>query len=233
MQIIGLTGGIGTGKSTACALLKEIDERIVIIDADVLSHEATEPGILPYLLLKFFILPKDCFDPRSGALIRSRLADLIFAPNEKGRALKKIVERCIHPWIIYKMILGIIWYRFMGRDQIILDIPLLFEAKLQWLCTKTVLIDTTDSAIQISRILKRNPQMSKDQARNRISAQYPMEKKRKLANVVIKNDRGTNELRTELQKEFQMTKHKGTRIALLLLYVSILLILFMFIYLRD
>lgn len=227
MKIIGLTGGIGTGKSTACSILKEFDEKVIIMDADVLSHLATEPGQLPYILLRLFILPKDCFDPVSGSLIRSHLAELIFAPNEKAQALKKIVERCIHPWIIYKMILGIFWNWFMGANQVILDIPLLFEAKLQWLCSKTVLIDTTDSDVQLTRILKRNPQMSQDQAKNRISSQFLMETKRKLANVIINNDGNVSVLRTNLEKEFIRTtfSEKRKRIFLVLLFIMIFTII--------
>lgn len=203
MQIIGLTGGIGTGKSTTCKLLNEIEPEIIIIDADVLSHEATKPGRIPFLILKYFILPKDCFNSESGELIRSRLAELIFSPDKKGRALKKIVERCIHPWIIWKICLGIIWYWLKGESRIILDIPLLFEAKLQWMCTRTVLIDTTNPEIQLQRILNRNTQMSEEEAKNRIAAQFPMEKKRKLADRVINNDGDLVELKKSLALEFK------------------------------
>lgn len=203
MQIIGLTGGIGTGKSTVCRILKEIDPEIIIIDADVLSHEAVRPGNLPHFLLKWFILPKECFDLTSGELIRSRLAGMIFAPTSKARALKKLVEHCIHPWVIYKMILGILWYWLSGRVRIILDVPLLFEAKLQWMCTKTVLIDLSDSEVQIKRILKRNPEMSETEAKNRIAAQFPMEKKRKLADCIINNDGNIANLKKQLVKEFK------------------------------
>ena len=203
MQIIGLTGGIGTGKSTVCKLLREIDPKIIIIDADVLSHEATKPGKLPYLLLKYFILPKDCFNTETGELVRSKLAELIFAPNQKGRALKKIVERCIHPWIIWQMCLRIVWYWLNGEGRVVLDIPLLFEAKLQWICTRTVLIDTSKAEIQLERILKRNPQMSEEEAKNRIAAQFPMEKKRELADRIIKNDNSVSELKEALKIEFK------------------------------
>ena len=206
MQVIGLTGGIGTGKSTACKLLKEIDPQIIIIDADVLSHEATQKGKLPYLILKYLVLPRDCFDPVSGELIRSRLAEMIFAQSNKAALLKKIIERCIHPWIIYKMILSIIWNWIKAEDRIILDIPLLFEAKLQWMCAKTILIDTSDPEVQLKRILKRNPQMSEEQARNRMAAQFPMEKKRKLSDVIIKNDGNINDLRNLLEREFKEKK---------------------------
>lgn len=223
MQIIGLTGGIGTGKSTTCKLLKEIEPEIIIIDADVLSHEATKPGRLPFLILKYFILPKNCFNSETGELIRSRLAELIFAPNKKSRALKKIVERCIHPWIIWRMCLGIIWYWLKGESRIILDIPLLFEAKLQWMCTRTVLIDTTKLEIQLQRILNRNPQMSEEEAKNRISSQFPMENKRKLADRVINNDGDLVELKKVLVLEFKKPDVFDQRLKYQYFYIPILL----------
>jgi dephospho-CoA kinase len=203
MQIIGLTGGIGTGKSTACKILKEIEPKIIIIDADILSHEATKPGKLPFLLLKHLILPKDCFNLETGELIRSRLAELIFAPNKRSRALKKIVERCIHPWIIWKICLRIVWFWFKGEARIVLDVPLLFEAKLQWICTRALLIDTTRPEVQLKRILKRNPEMTEEEAKNRIASQFPMEMKRKLADHVINNDGSLIELKKALEIEFK------------------------------
>lgn len=230
MQIIGLTGGIGTGKSTTCKLLKEIEPEIVIIDADVLSHEATKPGKVPFLLLKYLVLPRDCFEPETGELIRSRLAELIFAPNKKARALKKIVERCIHPWIIWRMCLAIIWYWLSGEGRIVLDIPLLFEAKLQWMCTRTVLIDTSDPRIQLERILKRNPKMTEDEAKNRIASQFSMEKKRKLADRVIKNDKGLEELRKALQLEFKKPDNVIQRIKYLYLPIFTVLIIIYYLF---
>lgn len=203
MYIIGLTGGIGTGKSSACRLLKEIDSDLVIIDADVLSHEATKVNKLPYLLLRYLVLPRDCFDVKTGELKRSRVAEMIFEGTSESKKLKKIVEKCIHPWIIWKMIIGIIWYWFCGNGRIVLDIPLLFEANLKWLCTKTVLIDTSNPEIQLQRILSRCPQMTEEEARKRISSQFSMEMKRKLADCVLKNDEnGFKNLKKQLEKEF-------------------------------
>lgn len=228
MKVIGLTGGIGTGKSTACKLLKEIYPQIIVIDADVLSHEATMKGKLPYFLLKNLILPRDCFDRMSGELIRSRLAELIFAPSKKARLLKRIVEQCIHPWVIYRILFSIIWHWNRGEDQIILDIPLLFETNLQWICGKSVLIDTADPATQIKRIIKRNPEMSEEQARNRIAAQFPMEKKRKMADLIIRNDGNIEDLRESLEKEFKSKRprHYGA-IKIAIVLISILTLIYL------
>jgi dephospho-CoA kinase len=222
MQIIGLTGGIGTGKSSACQILRRLYPNLLVIDADVLAHEATEPGKLPYLLLKWLILPQDCFDV-SGRLIRSRLAELIFAPTAKGRALKRVVERCIHPWIVLRMVLAIVWAWIGGSGRIVLDIPLLFEAHLQFICTQTVLIDTSDPETQLKRILLRCPQMSETDARNRIASQFPMAVKRKLANQIILNDSSIDNLTRQLKRHFPPPNVWFHRI--MYLYFPILLIL--------
>lgn len=215
MLVIGLTGGIGTGKSTSCRILRDFDPDLVIIDADLLSHEATKAWNLPYILLRYFILPKDCFEVETGALIRSKLADLIFAPNPKSRALKKIVERLIHPWVIYRMLVGMIFCWLSGEPRVVLDIPLLFEAKLQWLCSKVVLIDTISEEIQISRIMKRNLGMTEDQVRNRINSQMPLAKKRALADSIIHNDVDLNELKLCLMKEFPRDFYCRKRLAVI------------------
>ena len=263
MQIIGLTGGIGTGKSTSCKLLRELDPKIVIIDADILSHEATQPGKLPYLLLKHLILPKECFetehDPademsdndcsnnnhnhhhhnirhnirhnnhhnirHNGKLIRSKLAELIFAPDKKSKALKKIVERCIHPWVIWRMILAIIWYWLRGHSRIVLDIPLLFEANLKWMCTRTVLIDIPSTEIQLKRILERCPQMNETEAINRISSQFPMERKRKMADFVVFNDGNLGDLKVKLADALKEPCIWHQRIVYLYIPVIILILL--------
>ena len=210
MQIIGLTGGIGTGKSSACRLLKEIDSDLVILDADYLSHEAVKVNKFPYLLLRYLVLPIDCFDRATGELKRSRVAELIFEGSDEAKRLKRMVELCIHPWINWKMMTRIIWCWFCGKGRIVLDIPLLFEAKLQWICTKTVLIDTSNPEIQMARILSRCPQMTAVDAQRRISSQFSMAIKRKLADCVIKNDRndGFKKLKEQLEKEFSLMSPK-------------------------
>lgn len=233
MQVIGLTGGIGTGKSTASKLIKEIDVNLIIIDADHLSHEATKKGNLPYFILKTIVLPKDCFHPITQELIRPRLAELIFAQTPRAKLLRKNVERCIHPWVILKMIIAIIWNWLRGEDFIILDVPLLFEANLEWMCTKTILIDTSQTETQIERILKRNPEITENEAKNRIYSQFPMEKKRKLSNLVLKNDGNFKDLKTLLEREFKGKNIKNNYFNSFYRISFIILIIFTFIFINK
>lgn len=202
MLVIGLTGSIASGKSTACKILSEIDPQIPVVDADKLSFEATQRGNLPYLLLKYLVLPADCFDSESGELLRARLAALIFAPTFKAHHLKKIVERCIHPWVIFRMLLAILFYWLSAYPRVVLDIPLLFEVNLTWICSTTVLIDVESEDIQLSRLMKRNPQMTMTEAKNRISAQFSLARKRKLAKVIVTNSGNFNEFEKKIFQTF-------------------------------
>lgn len=202
MLIIGLTGSIASGKSTACAYLRKLDPQLPILDADKLSYEATQKGHLPYILLRYLILPRDCFDPQTGALIRPKLAAMIFAATPKATHLRKIVERCIHPYVIFRMLMAMLWYWLCGYSRIVLDIPLLFEVNLTWMCSTTVLIDIPDKQVQLDRLLRRNPDMSETEAKNRVAAQFSLERKRKLADHIVMNDKDLRDFEGKLKSLF-------------------------------
>lgn len=225
MQIIGLTGGMATGKSTTCALLRKIRPGLPIVDADALSHEATRKGSLPYWLLRHVVLPRDCFDEASGELLRTRLGALMFAPTGRGRALKRAVERCIHPWVIWRMCVAIVWCWLQGHAQIVLDIPLLFECRLTWMCTTTLLIDTQSHALRMERLLARNPELSPRDAENRIAAQMPMERKRRLAQWIIDNDKDVAHLEGELRRLFSSAAFVPNARVHVILYLIVPLVL--------
>ncbi len=206
MLVIGLTGSIASGKSTACQILKRLDPQLPIIDADKLSFEATKIGNLPYLLLKYLVLPSDCFDPGTGELQRARLAALIFAPTPKAKHLKKIVERCIHPWVIFRMLLGMVYYWVCAYPRIVLDIPLLFEVNLTWMCSTTVLIDIESTEIQLNRLIERNPQMPLTQAKSRIDSQFSLDTKRRLASIIVTNNGNLRDFEHKLFEEFNSNR---------------------------
>jgi dephospho-CoA kinase len=127
---------------------------------------------------------------------------MIFAPTPKAAHLKKIVERCIHPYVIYRMLVSMLWYWLRGYSRIVLDIPLLFEVNLTWMCSTTVLIDIPDNQVQLDRLLRRNPDMPASEAKNRIAAQFSLERKRKLANHVVMNDGNLEDFKDKLKRLF-------------------------------
>jgi dephospho-CoA kinase len=195
MRIVGLTGGIATGKSTACQILREHLPEVPIIDADVLSRNAVRPGNLPHALLRW-LLPNDCFDLESGELQRAVLASLIFARTPRAKKLKRLVELCIHPWVILRMYTELLCHWLGGANVVVVDVPLLFEGRFDRLLftTTTVLIDTPDPELQLSRLMERSPQLSRTEAANRIASQLPMARKRELAKWIVLNDGDRSDL---------------------------------------
>lgn len=193
-KIIGLTGGIATGKSTVTKILKELE--YVVIDADKIAREVVEPYKPAYLdIVKEF--GKEILD-ENKQIDRKKLAEIIFKDVQKRRKLNQIV----HPRVIQEMINKI--KQFCDENKIIfLDIPLLIEEKAilekQGLKFDEIWLVYADEKNQLSRLIKRD-KLDIESALNRISAQMPMTEKLKIADVVIDNNRGISELKDQIIK---------------------------------
>jgi dephospho-CoA kinase len=123
--VIGLTGGIATGKSTVSRQLAA--RNIPVIDADILARDVVRPGTrtLNKIVSTFGpeILKED------GALDRPKLGAIVFRDEEQRRKLNAIV----HPAVRWAMVLGVLKYWFHGERVCVLDVPLLIESKIyQW-----------------------------------------------------------------------------------------------------
>ena len=183
-RVIGLSGGIGTGKSTVAGMLRALGA--VVIDADEIVHRLQAPGapLLAELAAAFGpdILGAD------GALDRKRLADRVFADPEARRRLNAIV----HPKVGLEMARQLEAARRAGAPLVVLDIPLLFESRAAGAgATSTLPFDATvlvyaPRAVQIERTVARDG-CSVAQAESRIAAQMPFDEKRALAEHVIDN----------------------------------------------
>ncbi|RBP46730.1 dephospho-CoA kinase [Garciella nitratireducens] len=190
MKIIGLTGGIASGKSTASSILKSFGA--TIIDADILAKKAVEPG-KPALkkIVKIFgesILNKD------GTLNRKLLAKMIFNDEKKRELLNNIV----HP-DVYKMTQQLFQEeRKKGRTRIIYDCPLLIEEHLTNIVDEVWLI-YVDEKIQLKRLMQRN-HLTREQAMNRIKSQLPLKEKIKYADILIDNNGSLLNLEDRLRK---------------------------------
>ncbi|MCM3692134.1 dephospho-CoA kinase [Neobacillus niacini] len=185
--VIGLTGGIASGKSTVSTMLKEMD--ITVIDADVEARLAVEKGELAYqqILAEFgdaIVLP-------SGDIDRQKLGSIIFHNAEKRQLLNNIV----HPEVRRRMNNQVEAARVRGEQIIVLDIPLLFESKLTHMVEKTILV-YVDRDIQLKRLMDRND-LSLEDAEARIKSQMPLSEKVALADAVINN----NGLLSETKKQ--------------------------------
>ena len=195
MKIIGLTGGIACGKSTVSKAFK--DRSVVVIDADEISHKLTVPGAKGYTeIVKSFgeeILDKT--KPSVNNLYpinRVKLGEIVFNDVDKRKKLNKIM----HWLVIKKIVSSLIYYFFVGKSAVILDVPLLFEAKLEKFCSLVVVVYTTPDK-QLERLIKRNPEIA-DQAQARINSQMDIEIKKRKAHYVIDNNGTIEELNTQI-----------------------------------
>jgi dephospho-CoA kinase len=188
--VIGLTGGIASGKSTVSKMLKEMD--ITVIDADVEARLAVEKGEPAYqkIVAEFgddILLDNEGID-------RQKLGSIIFHNSEKRQLLNGIV----HPEVRARMFNKIDTANKQGEKVVILDIPLLFESKLTSMVEKTILV-YVDKPIQLQRLMERN-QLSKEEAEARVNSQMPLSEKIALADVVIDNNGSIEETNRQLNE---------------------------------
>lgn len=182
--VLGLTGGIGTGKSSA---LKAFESRgAATICLDQLAKEQAKPGREGYRAILRAFGP--CILNEDKSINRALLGRVVFGDERARLGL----ERATHPLILKEM------RRLIGRLKglVIVDVPLLFEKKLQKNFDATMLI-TCKPRRQLQRIIKRDGLTSRE-ARLRIKAQMPLDEKRRMADVSINNDGSIEDLKTDI-----------------------------------
>lgn len=196
--IIGLTGGIGTGKSEAAKFLASLGA--VHLDADAISHALTAPGgeALEPIRAEF----GDEMFLDDGTLDRRALADLTFSDPERRRALEAI----LHPRIQREIMRGIDRAAEEGAKVVILDVPLLFETGMDALCDETWVL-SADSETQVARVMMRD-RIEREQAEARIQSQMPADEKAKLATLVIPTERPMEKTQAELASLYQQVLKK-------------------------
>lgn len=176
--VIGLTGGIASGKSTVATMFTNL--KIPLIDADKIAREVVLPGTETYekIVATFGrgILHED------KTLNRQKLGAIIFADDEKRKQLNAL----IHPAIRRQMISERDAYVQTDEPCIVLDIPLLFESKLTHYVEKIIVV-YVDEQTQLKRLIKRD-HLTETEARQRIDAQMPLKDKAEQADVVIDNN---------------------------------------------
>jgi dephospho-CoA kinase len=186
--IIGLTGGIASGKSTVAKMLRELN--IPVVDADEEARLAVEKGEKAYYdIVSFFgedILLSD------GSIDRAKLGGIIF-PNPEKRA---VLNSIVHPAIKERMLTKQKQYTEAGNEVIVLDIPLLFEGKNNYEIDKIIVV-YVDEQTQLERLMSRN-QFRKNEALSRINSQMPLSQKRDLADAVIDNNGTIEETEKQL-----------------------------------
>lgn len=185
MRVIGVTGGIASGKSTVTDILKKRFNYIVI-DADQLARQAVAPGS-PGLIKITAVFGQEVINDH-GELNRSLLGELI-ANDEQAR---KKLNAVINPEIKKLYDQEIDFYRRSGIPTVFYDCPLLFETNLQNTVDETILV-VADKEIRIGRLMERD-KLTREQAIKRIDMQMSDEEKIGLADTIIENNGSFDDL---------------------------------------
>lgn len=186
--VIGLTGGIASGKSTVSNMIRKQGLRVV--DADIIAREVVEIGQPAY---KKIIETFDGILDEDKSINRQKLGSIIFADEKKRQQLNSIV----HPAVREEMLKQVESEKQKNALAVVLDIPLLFESKLTHIVDKTILV-YVDEHIQLERLMERND-YTEHEARMRIESQMPLKEKLKLADYVINNNGSLEETERQLR----------------------------------
>ena len=191
-MVIGLTGGIGTGKSTVSQILK--DRGFPVIDLDVISHEVIEFSSVVEKIVQNFgreVLDED--EAGNYTISREKLGKIIFADKEKRLALNSIM----HPEILRAMREKILEYKKESKI-VFVEIQLLFE--VQWEKEfDYILLVSAEKDTQVKRILNRD-RRSEEEALNIINSQMSLDEKKKRSDYVIENDGNIQDLERKIDE---------------------------------
>jgi len=189
-MILGLTGGIATGKSTVTAMLRE--RGIPVIDADQIAREVVEPGKPAYeAIVRHFgrdILLED------GQIDRKKLGEVVFSDEAERQKLNAIV----HPEVRRVMRQEAEVAEANGAQIVFMDIPLLYESKLQYLVEKIVVV-YAPSDMQLARMMERD-ELDEEQAKKRLRAQFPIDQKKLEADFLIDNSQSREETQRQVEE---------------------------------
>jgi dephospho-CoA kinase len=187
--LVGLTGGIGSGKSTVARLLEKLGA--VVFDADLLAREAVEPGT-PGHAAVIERFGADVLAP-GGELDREALASIVFADPAARRDLEQIV----HPEVRRLFAEGSEAYRDTDR-VVVFSAPLLVETGMHTAFEVLVVVSAT-VATQIERLMRQRG-MSEPSIRARIDAQAPLEDKAAVADYLVDNEGSLDELESQVEQ---------------------------------
>ena len=175
---VGLTGGVGSGKSTVARILA--DRGVPVVDADTIAREVVEPCAPAYREVV------EAFGPgilrEDGTLDRGALGRMVFSDP----ALRRRLEGITHPHILRRMSEEIDRIGDRGCELVVLDIPLLFEVGLEDMCDEVWVVWATKEH-RSERVASRDG-LDGDEVERRMGAQMPLEDKVGRADVVIDND---------------------------------------------
>nr|XP_029117870.1 dephospho-CoA kinase isoform X1 [Elaeis guineensis] len=197
MRIVGLTGGIASGKSTVSNLFKS--HGVPVVDADLVARDVVRKGTGGWK--KVVAAFGNDILLENGEIDRASLGQIVFSDSTKRQLLNRLLAPYISSSIFWEVMK--LWLK--GSKVIILDIPLLFEAKMdRW--TAPIIVVWVDPETQVQRLMARDG-IPEEQARNKINAQIALDWKKTKADIVINNS-GTIE---ETKLQFQEVLNQVTR----------------------
>lgn len=189
MKWIGLTGGIGTGKTTVSNMIQSLGYKVV--NADLVAHEALkkESGVFDKIIKTF----GEGILNSQGEIDRKKLGDIVF----KDKFMLGKLESIVHPYIQTEVLKQKTSLEKAGIEMAFYDVPLLYEKKMEKKFDKIVLV-TCKKDLQIRRTIQRSG-MTEDEVKRRITLQIPLENKARVAHYVIRNDGALEELQMKVQ----------------------------------
>ena len=190
MKVIGITGGIGSGKSTVSNIIK--NNNFPLIDCDEISRELTQndDAVLSEISRCF---GDSVFDD-NGNLLRQELANIVFSDSSK----KKILEDIVVTRIFEIVRDDLSKHRSLGTKLVFIDAPLLIETGLNRLCDICVLV-TADIETRINRVEKRDG-INRDRVLERINNQMPESEKKAVADELIDNSGSIEYLNNSVER---------------------------------
>ncbi|KAK3322127.1 dephospho-CoA kinase-domain-containing protein [Apodospora peruviana] len=232
MLIIGLTGSIATGKSTVSSILSSPPYSLPIVDADLLARQVVEPGTAGYrAIVKHFgpmtpdlLLPVSDSLPENGPngkgrpLNRPALGRRVFGDSAEAKANRTVLNSIVHPAVRKEMFWAAVRAFVRGHWAVVMDVPLLFESKLDRFCGAVVVVAVKDPKVQMKRLRERDAHLTEEDAENRVKSQGDVRDKARRAEqrgqgtgVVVWNDDGKEELEKEVGRAIGELRAKSPR----------------------
>lgn len=210
MLVIGLTGGIATGKSTVSDLLSSPPYNLPIIDADVLARQVVAPGTAGYnAIVSHFgpstpdLLPQGQNQPFDRAALGRR----VFGDSAEVKRDRARLNAIVHPAVRREAYKALARAYLAGHWAVVWDVPLLFEVGTDRFCGVVVVIGVRDPEVQMARLRARDSHLSQEEAANRVRSQTDVRVKARRCEargegrgVVVWNDGEREDLEREMAR---------------------------------
>lgn len=190
MKIVGLTGGIATGKSTVANMFSEA--KIPLIDTDLIAKEVLNKGAIGYHEVVEYFTDEILYNNKD--INRKKLARIIFTNSKK----RKILNNIVHPKVKDSVLLELEKHKRLNTEIVVIDVPLLYESGFDDIVDDVVVVYLNEP-LQIERLMDRE-QITEEYAVMKIGAQMSLEEKANRATYVIDNSSSILETKKQFNK---------------------------------